>query len=160
MRATRLAALTLTVLVGLSVGCKNNTVDKSGFKSALNTYYKGQQDALGVPAEIPAQADTSNDEQTKGYDALVDAGLLTRASAEKKRFLVGSKQVNNYDIPPRDGRLGRRTKRSPVMGTSASVIRRWSLWTATYLPIPMHRSIRSTTVTALPACLTGPTPPR
>ncbi|MGA2560535.1 MAG: hypothetical protein ABSF17_12725 [Terracidiphilus sp.] len=99
MRATRLAALTLTVLVGLSIGCKNNTVDKSGFKSALNTYYKGQQDCLWAsPQKFPAQADTSNDEQTKGYDALVDAGLLTRASAEKKRFLVGSKQVNNYDI--------------------------------------------------------------
>jgi hypothetical protein len=74
-------------------------VDKSGFKSALNTYYKGQQDCLWAsPQKFPAQADTSNDEQTKGYDALVDAGLLTRASAEKKRFLVGSKQVNNYDI--------------------------------------------------------------
>ncbi len=99
MRATRLAALTLTVLVSLSVGCKNNTVDKSGFKSALNNYYKGQQDCLWAsPQKFPAQADTSNDEQTKGYDALVDAGLLTRASAEKKRFLVDSKQVNNYDI--------------------------------------------------------------
>jgi hypothetical protein len=48
--------------------------------------------------KFPVQADTSNDEQTKGYDALVDAGLLTRTSAEKKRFLVGSKQVNDYDI--------------------------------------------------------------
>ena len=48
--------------------------------------------------KFPAQADTSNDEETKSFDALTDAGLLTRAAAEKKRFLIGSKQVNNYDL--------------------------------------------------------------
>ena len=47
---------------------------------------------------MPAQADSSKDNQTKGFDALTDAGLLVRSSAEKKRFLVGSKQVNNYDL--------------------------------------------------------------
>ena len=38
------------------------------------------------------------DEQTKQFDALTDAGLLTRKAEEKKRFLVGSKQVNDYDL--------------------------------------------------------------
>lgn len=99
MRATRLAVCALAAVAVLGVGCKTNTVDKNAFRSALNSYYKGQQDCLWAsPQKFPAQADTSNDEQTKGYDALVDAGLLTRASAEKKRFLVGSKQVNNYDL--------------------------------------------------------------
>jgi hypothetical protein len=99
MRATAMVGLAMAALMGLSVGCKQNTVDKSAFKSALNDYYKGQQDCLwSSPVKFPVQADTSNDEQTKGYDALVDAGLLTRTSAEKKRFLVGSKQVNDYDI--------------------------------------------------------------
>ena len=32
------------------------------------------------------------------FDALTDAGLLTRTPEEKKRFLIGSKQVNNYDL--------------------------------------------------------------
>jgi hypothetical protein len=99
MRATRMMVFVMAAAIGLSAGCKNNTVDKSAFKSALNDYYKGQQDCLWAsPQKLPAQADTSNDEQTKGYDALVDAGLLTRTSAEKKRFLVGSKQVNDYDL--------------------------------------------------------------
>jgi hypothetical protein len=83
----------------MGAGCKQNTVDKGAFKSALNDYYKGQQDCLWAsPQKLPAQADTSNDDQTRGYDALVDAGLLKRTSAEKKRFLVGSKQVNDYDL--------------------------------------------------------------
>jgi hypothetical protein len=99
MRAEGVLLLAMAAFVGLSVGCKKSTVNKEEFKSALNDYYKGQQDCLWAsPQKFPAQADTSNDEQTKGYDALVDAGLLARSSAEKKRFLVGSKQVNNYDL--------------------------------------------------------------
>jgi hypothetical protein len=99
MRVKGILLVAIAAWIGLSTGCKKNTVDKEAFKSALNDYYKGQQDCLWVsPQKLPAQADTSNDEQTKGYDALVDAGLLARSSAEKKRFLVGSKQVDNYDL--------------------------------------------------------------
>jgi hypothetical protein len=99
MRIKSIFILAVAASIGVAVGCKQNTVDKAAFKSALNDYYKGQQDCLWAsPKKFPAQADTSNDEQTSGYDALVDVGLLTRTSAEKKRFLVGSKQVNNYDL--------------------------------------------------------------
>jgi hypothetical protein len=99
MRKASLAILAMTAIVGLGVGCKKSDIDKSGFKSALNDYYKTQNDCLwSAPVKFPAQADTNNDDQTKGFDALVDGGLLTRGSAEKKRFLVGSKQVNNYDV--------------------------------------------------------------
>jgi hypothetical protein len=80
-------------------GCRTNTVDKSAFQSAINEYYGGTQECLWSSAvKLPVQADASNDEQTKGFDALTDAGMLTRTSAEKKRFLIGSKQVNNYDL--------------------------------------------------------------
>lgn len=99
MRATRIVLLGMACLFIFAVGCKKNAVDKIAFKSALNAYYSGRQDCLFTTSiKFPAQADTSNDEQTKGYDALTDAGLLTRAAAEKKRFLIGSKQVNNYDL--------------------------------------------------------------
>jgi hypothetical protein len=98
-RGILLGLASFAVAAGMITGCRVNTVDKGAFKSALNNYLSGQQDCLWTsPQKFPAQADTSNDEQTKGYDALVDAGLLTRTSAEKKRFLVGSKQVNNYDL--------------------------------------------------------------
>jgi len=99
MRVSKVVLVGMALAIGLGAGCKKNSVDKGAFKSALNDYYKGQQECLWASAQkFPAQADTSNDEQTKGYDSLVDAGLLTRASAEKKRFLIGSKQVNNYDL--------------------------------------------------------------
>lgn len=99
MRTKGIVLLAMAAGIGLIVGCKQSAVNKGAFKSALNDYYKGQQACLWTsPLKLPAQADTANDEQTMGYDALVDAGLLTRSSAEKKRFLVGSKQVNNYDL--------------------------------------------------------------
>ena len=50
------------------------------------------------PIKLPAQADPSKDEKIRDYNALTDASLLIRGSAEKKRFLVGPKQVNNYDL--------------------------------------------------------------
>ena len=80
-------------------GCHTNTVDKSAFKSALDNYYSGHQVCLwSAPIKLPAQADASDEDQTRGFDALTDAGMLTRTPAEKKRFLVGSKQVNDYDL--------------------------------------------------------------
>jgi hypothetical protein len=101
----QMRSLVCTVLCGsllLAAGCrKTNTVDKSAFQSAINSYYDNstrQECVWDSAVKFPAQADTSNDEQTKGFDALTDAGLLTRQSAEKKRFLIGSKQVNNYDL--------------------------------------------------------------
>ncbi len=95
-------AIFLLILAGAAAvgsGCKKNAVDQGAFKSALNNYLSAKQTCLwSAPIKFPVQADTSNDEQTKEFDALTDAGMLTRKSAEKKRFLVGSKQVNDYDL--------------------------------------------------------------
>jgi hypothetical protein len=99
MRLRRLAGLVVGSALLLAAGCKTNTVDKSAFKSAINDYYSARTECLwSNPMKFPAQADTSNDNQTKGFDALTDAGMLTRTTAEKKRFLIGSKTVNNYDL--------------------------------------------------------------
>jgi len=90
---------TIFVLAAAFAGCRKNAVDKMAFKTAINNYYAGRQECLwSAPVKFPVQADTSNDEQTKGYDSLTDAGLLTRKPEEKKRFLIGSKQVNDYDL--------------------------------------------------------------
>lgn len=98
----RFKIVTLALVTGVmaaGAGCKKNEVDQGAFKSALNNYLSSRQECLwSAPVKFPAQADTSNDEQTKGFDALTDAGLLTRKPVEKKRFLVGSKQVNDYDL--------------------------------------------------------------
>jgi hypothetical protein len=99
MRATRILLLVMAWVLLFAAGCKKNAVDTMAFKSALNSYYAKQQDCIfTAPVKFPAQADTSKDEETRGYDALTDAGLLTRTPEEKKRFLVGSKQVNDYDL--------------------------------------------------------------
>jgi hypothetical protein len=89
----------LLAAAGYWAGCRKNAVDKSAFKSAIDNYYAGrQQCAWAAAMKFPAQADAKNDEQTKGFDALTDAGLLTRTPEEKKRFLIGSKPVNDYDL--------------------------------------------------------------
>jgi hypothetical protein len=100
MQTKRIMGLAMCGAMLIAAGCrKTNTVDKSAFKSAINDYYSARPECVWSDSvKFPAQADTLNDDQTKGFDALTDAGLLTRASAEKKRFLIGSKQVNNYDL--------------------------------------------------------------
>jgi hypothetical protein len=99
MRTRNYMGLAVCSVMLLAAGCRTNTVDKSAFKSSINDYYSTRPVCVwSSPVKFPAQADTSNDEQTKGFDALTDAGLLTRTAAEKKRFLIGSKSVNNYDL--------------------------------------------------------------
>lgn len=95
----RMTVFLLASVVVLAAGCKKNEVDKGAFKGALNNYLSAQtQCLLTAPIKFPQQADTKDDEETKGFDALTDAGLLTRKAEEKKRFLVGSKPVNDYDL--------------------------------------------------------------
>ena len=94
----------LGLAAALVAGCHTNTnmVDKGAFKSALDNYLVSQSVCLfSTSIKFPVQADTNNDEQTKGFDALTDATILTRTPEEKKRFLIGSKQVNDYDLSPK-----------------------------------------------------------
>lgn len=98
MSAKRIVCLVSLALMA-SAGCRKNAVDPSAFKSAINTYYSATPLCVwSASVKFPAQADTKNEDQTQGFDALTDAGLLTRTPEEKKRFLIGSKQVNDYDL--------------------------------------------------------------
>ena len=87
-------------LAGLAlVGCKKTDDSKLNYTNAINTYYASHPACLWPdPIKFPVQADTSDTSKTSGYDALVDQGLLTRTTAEKKVFIVASKQVTNYDL--------------------------------------------------------------
>jgi hypothetical protein len=100
MNVKQVASLACVTATLVFAGCHNtNLGDKVAFKSAIDDYFSTRQECVWHdPVKFPAQADTSNDNQTKGFDALTDAGLLNRSSEEKKRFLIGSKQVSNYDI--------------------------------------------------------------
>jgi hypothetical protein len=99
MTNNKLTTIVCIGTIALAAGCRKNAVDPSAFKSALNAYYSTKPTCVWANSvKFPAQADTNNEDQTKGFDALTDAGLLVRTPAEKKRFLIGSKQVNDYDL--------------------------------------------------------------
>jgi len=98
MRKRLASLLLLTALAILPTACKQ-TVDKAEFKSAIQNSLAHRHDCVWPqPVKMPAEADPSKDERTRDFDALTDAGLLARAAEEKKRFLVGSKPVNLYDL--------------------------------------------------------------
>jgi hypothetical protein len=95
--------LRVGLVVGLGamavVGCKKTDDSKLNFTSAINTYYASRPACLWAdPIKFPVQVTTSDTSKTTGFDALVDQGLLTRSTAEKKVFIVASKQVTNYDL--------------------------------------------------------------
>lgn len=80
-------------------GCKKTDDNTVNYKQAINAYYASRPACLwSEPKKLPAQAETSDVSETQGYDALVDQGLLQCTTAERKRFLIGSKAVTNYDL--------------------------------------------------------------
>jgi hypothetical protein len=98
MRERIALALVLTGLFACATGCKKQ-VDKAPFKSAINKSYAGRHECVWPePIKLPVQADPSKDEKVRDYDALTDAGLFIRESVEKNRPLLGSKQVNKYNL--------------------------------------------------------------
>lgn len=94
-----LAATAVAATLLFSTGCTKHVDNTMHFTDAINTYYSAHPVCLwDQPVKFPVQADTSDASKTAGYDALVDQGLLARTTAEKKKMIIASKQVNNYDI--------------------------------------------------------------
>ena len=93
-RAVLLCGVTL-----FFAGCNKQDNSKANYQAAINNYYKAHPVCIWQDTKkLPVQAATSDDAKTQGFDALTDAGLLTRTTGEKKVFIVASKQVNNYDL--------------------------------------------------------------
>jgi hypothetical protein len=91
-------AMCATIIL-LGVGCNKKEDNSLNFRNAIDSYYSAHPACLwSEPVKFPVQADTSDNSQTAGYDALVDQGLLVRTTAEKKKMIIASKQVNNYDL--------------------------------------------------------------
>lgn len=94
-RRTALSAAAILLVVG----CNKKADNTSNFTNAIDTYYSAHPSCLWPdPIKFPVQVDTSDTSKTSGYDALVDQGLLARTTAEKKKLIIASKQVNNYDL--------------------------------------------------------------
>ncbi|HTZ59863.1 MAG TPA: hypothetical protein VMB49_17260 [Acidobacteriaceae bacterium] len=99
IRYNQFAVALLGAAVLLFPGCNKQADTKAEFTSAINDYYKAHPVCIWQDTKkMPVQAATADDSKTAGYDALTDAGLLTRTTAEKKVFIIASKQVNNYDL--------------------------------------------------------------
>jgi len=93
-RAVLICAATLVF-----AGCDRKDDSKMNYQTPINDYYKAHPACIWQDAKkFPVQAATSDDAKTEGFDALTDTGLLTRTTAEKKVFIIASKQVNNYDL--------------------------------------------------------------
>jgi hypothetical protein len=92
--------LLLAASVFLSTGCSSKkAASKGNFKTAIGNYYNAHPECIwSSPVKFPVEADPKAGDQTASYDALTDAGLLTRTTAQKKVFIFGSKQVNDYDL--------------------------------------------------------------
>ena len=98
MNTLRIASIVAVATLALA-GCKKTADNTMNYKSAINSYYAASPACLWAdPVKFPVQANTSDTTKTSGYDALVDQGLLTRTTAEKKELLILSRQVTNYDL--------------------------------------------------------------
>ena len=98
MRERIALALVLSGLFTCTIGCKKE-VGHAELITAINKSFVGRHECVWTePVKLPAQIDPSKDEKIRSFDALTDAGLLLKGAEEKKRFLVGSKPVNIYDL--------------------------------------------------------------
>src|SRR5580698_1244081 len=90
----------LAFICGISLAaCNSGGNSDLQYKTAINQHFKVFPACIwSQPKKFPVQAATADDAKTEGYDALTQEGLLTRTTAEKKVFIVASKQVNNYDL--------------------------------------------------------------
>lgn len=88
----------LAVPILLATACNKQAPTTPNYGDAINAYYEAHPACLWADEKkFPVQAATSDDDKTQGYDALVDQGLLTRTTSEKKIIIV-SKRENNYDL--------------------------------------------------------------
>jgi len=99
MRTIRVVGVMGCAALMAAAGCKKTSDNTLNYRSAIDTYYASKPACLWQDEiKFPVQADTSDTTKTTGYDALVDQGLLQRTTAEKKVFIIASKQVTNYDL--------------------------------------------------------------
>ncbi|WP_263408776.1 hypothetical protein [Terriglobus tenax] len=94
----QVAALSVSALTFALTACKKTDDVKPNYAGAIDTYYAAHPSCVwSTPQQFPVQVAHSDDDKTRQFDALVDQGLLTRTSTEKKIIIV-SKQMNNYDV--------------------------------------------------------------
>lgn len=87
----------LGLVLAFAGACNKSAPSTPNYAGAINTYYQAHPACLWTnEKQFPVQS-APDDAKTQGYDALVDAGLLTRTTSEKKIVII-SKRENNYDL--------------------------------------------------------------
>jgi hypothetical protein len=87
----------LGATLALTTACNKSAPTTPNYADAINSYYQAHPACLWTDEKkFPVQS-APDDAKTEHYDALTDAGLLTRTTSEKKIIIV-SKRENNYDL--------------------------------------------------------------
>jgi hypothetical protein len=87
----------MLVTMSLCAACNKQAATQPNYSDAINNYYQAHPACLfSSEKQFPVQS-APDAAKTEGYDALVDAGLLTRTTSEKKIIII-SRRENNYDI--------------------------------------------------------------
>jgi hypothetical protein len=98
MTSIKTATLCSAAALLLLAGCKKTADNTINYKSTLDAYYAANNSCLWSSSQqFPKQIAASDDSKTAPYAALVDQGLLTRTTSEKKIIII-SKQEINYDL--------------------------------------------------------------
>ncbi len=95
MKFSYTAAMLVAII--FTAACNKQAPTTPNYSDAINAYYQAHPACLWTDEKrFPVQS-APDDAKTEGYDALVDAKLLTRTTTEKKIIIV-SKRENNYDL--------------------------------------------------------------
>ena len=97
MKILRIASFGIAALAFVA-GCKKTADNSLNYKTAIDAWYSAHPSCLWETSQkFPTQVAASNDTQNAPFAALVDQGLLTRTTSEKKIIII-SKQEINYDL--------------------------------------------------------------
>jgi hypothetical protein len=89
---------TIATALLLVAGCKKTADNSANYKSAIDAWYSAHPACLWSHSQMfPTQVAASNSDQTAPFAALVDQGLLTRSTSEKKIIII-SRQEIDYDL--------------------------------------------------------------
>jgi len=104
MRKRIAPALMLGALFAGATGCRQS-IDPAPFIAAINQSFGHRHVCVWPQAvKLPAEVDPEKDDRIRGFEALADAGVLSRLSDEKKQLLGGAHAinvlhpVNTYDL--------------------------------------------------------------
>lgn len=102
MRERIVLAVVLGALFAWSTGCRQ-PIDRAAFLSAINRSFGHRHVCVWPqPIKLPAEIDPSKDDRIRGFEALADAGTLSRESDEKKQLLGHNinalHPINTYDL--------------------------------------------------------------